>query len=208
MKSFRQYCEERDERDLLMSLVPRPLVAQRERLSKMVYAAYKRGDHEAAERLDARLEELDERIESMLQDMDDGDATEDRGEEQRDIDLDWSVQDEFARIYDRYARGDLHLAGEEWEEADPSYKDDPEFQRLQKTQGYAMAPKGAFRQTPITKQKALADMLRGAVWESPNLSASRPRADFIRAMPDEQIIDAARDAWEWKKGLLGRIRKA
>jgi hypothetical protein len=205
-KNFRQFIEQEDNRRLYASMLPPEILSQRESLLKLVNAAYHNGDHETAERLDAELEELDEKIDSMLEDMDDGDAQEDKGEEQKDIDLDWSVQDEFARIYDQYMSGRLHLADEEWEEIDPSFRQDPEFQARMKRDSYALAPKGAYQQNPISKEKALADMLRGAIWDSPNLGSSRPRSDYIKSMTDSQIIDAAKDAWEWKKGLMTRIK--
>lgn len=191
-----------------MSMVPKDLLKRREELARRVDDLYRRGDHRNAERLDAELEDLDERIESMLQDMDDGGAEDDRGEEEREIDMDWGPQEEMARIYDQYVRGTLHLPDEEWTERDPSYRDDPEFQRLQRAQGYAMAPKGAFAQTPISKTKALADALRSAVLETPGAHRYGVKYDAIRSMPDEQVIAAAKDAWEWKRNLMGRIEKA
>ena len=41
-----------------MSLIPKDMLAKRERLSKMVHDAYRKGDYKNAERLDAELEEL------------------------------------------------------------------------------------------------------------------------------------------------------
>lgn len=208
MKNFRDFLEqeERDLRGLYHSLVDPKLVARRNRLHQMVQMAYERGDHETAERLDAELDDLEERMDSSLEMMDDGSAEDDRGEEEREIDLDWGPQEEMARIYDQWQRGTLHLSDEEWTEKDPSYRQDPEFQRLQKAQGYSMAPKGAFAQTPISKTKALADMLRSAVLESPGAHRYGVRTDLVRNMPDEQVIAAAKDAWEWKRGLRNRKR--
>lgn len=205
MKTFRQYCEDRD---LYASLVPRELVDRRERLNKMVYAAYQRGDHAAAERLDAELEELEERIDSMLEDMDDGDAEEDRGEEERDVDRDWSVQDEFARIYDGYARGVLDLDDDELASVDPEEAKRNGWEARRAIDHNGKPIDRFYRRIPVSRERALANMLRGAVWESPYLAQHEPRTELIKNMPDRQIIDAARDAWERKRSLLGRIRAA
>ena len=192
---------------LYRSLVDPNDLKRRERLNRLVQIAYERGDHKTAERLDAELEELEDRIDSRLEDMDDGNKDDDAGGEEQWIDMEWSPQEELARIYDQYVKGKLHLSDHEWEEVDPSYRNDPEFQRLQKSQGYAMAPKGAFHQKPITKHKALADMLRSAIWDAPQ-GQNKPKINMIKSMSDEEIIRVAKDAWEWKKSLKNRIMQA
>lgn len=208
MKTFRQFLEKSENlKGLYSSLLNPAEIAKRNRLERMVYDAYRRGDHKTAERLDAELEELEHNMDSGLEDMDDGSMEDDRGEEEKDIDLDWSVQEEFARLYERYLSGGLHLDDTETVEVEPEdakrrgwavhQARDQDRRPLQKFYSYV----------DITKQKALANMLRGAVWESPNLSTSKPLAEKVKSMTDEQIIDMAKDAYEWRKGLRDRYRR-
>lgn len=208
MKNFREFMErEEDLKGLYHSLLDPKLVARRNRLDAMVKAAYERGDHETAERLDAELDDLEERMDGSLEGMDDANRDDDAGAEEQHVDLDWSPGEELARIYDQYKRGTLHLPDEEWREKDQSYRDDPEFQRQQRTQGWAAAPKGAYEVVPISQTKALADRLRSAVLETPGGHRYGMKHDLIKSMGDEQIIDAARDAWEWKRNLRRRMGK-
>ena len=206
MKTFRQYLEMMENKDLYRSLIPPQLMAKRNRLSKMVDDAYKRGDQRNAERLDAELEELQDKIDSMLEDMDDSDGedinTGDTGGEESSLDKDWSVQEEMARIYARYVAGDLEL-----DDTEIVNVEDPESARKNGVEVRQMIDSGGgpsqnfYKYEPITKQKSFAKMLRAAIWESPNLSLSRPKAEQIKSMTDEQIISAAKDAYEWKMNL-------
>ena len=189
-----------------MSLIPKDMLAKRERLSKMVHDAYRKGDYKNAERLDAELEELEERIDDMLEDMDDGDMEEDRGEEEKDLDRDWSVQDDMARIYARYISGELDLGDDDVVEVDPEEAKRKGWEYGQGMDHNAKPADWFYRRVPVTKQQALAKMLRGAIWDSPNLSVSNPDAKKVKAMTDEQIIATAKDAYEWKKNLRNRIR--
>jgi hypothetical protein len=193
-----------------MSLVPKDMLSKRERLSKMVDDAYRKGDHKTAERLDSQLEELDDKIDGMLADMDDSDgediATGNTGGEESHLDKDWSVQEEMARIYARYIAGELDLDDSEITQVDP---DEARKKGLQVHQGIDHNGKSVqsfYSYTPITRQRALANMLRGAIWESPNLSVSKPIADKIKSMTDEQIIAVAKDAYEWKRDMRDRIQ--
>lgn len=207
MGEFRDFMENEENLDrLYRSLIDPRLLARRDRLDKMVKAAYERGDHDTAERLDAELDDLESRMDDALEMMDDASPEDDRGEEEKEIDLDWSPQEEMARIYDQYARGRLHLPDADWVERDPSYRNDPEFQRQQRTQGYALAPKGAFEQTPMSQQKALADMLRSAVEESPGSHRYGLRTDLLRSTPDHKVIEMARDAWERQRSMRNRLK--
>lgn len=186
-------------------MIPKDLLAKRQRLSKMVDDAYGRGDQKTAERLDAQLEELEERIDSMLEDMDDGDMEEDRGEEEKDLDRDWSVQDDMAKIYAKYLAGELDIPDEDTVEVDPEEAERMGWEYRQSTDHNAKPINMFYRYVPVTKQQYLAKMLRGAIWESPNLSISNPNAQKIKAMTDEQIIAAAKDAYEWKMNLRDRL---
>lgn len=206
MTTFRQFLESQENRQLYMSLIPKELLAKRERLSKMVHDAYRKGDHTNAERLDAELDELEERIDDMLEDMDDGDMEEDRGEEEKDLDRDWSVQDDMAKIYARYLSDDLDLDDEDTVEVDPEEAKRNGWEYRQGIDHNGKPINRFYRRVPVTKQQALAKILRGAIWESPNLSISNPDAQKIKAMTDEQIIAAAKDAHEWKVNLRNRIR--
>ena len=172
----------------------------------MVQDAYFRGDHRSAEKLDAELEELEEKIDDMLEDMDDGDMEEDRGEEEKDLDRDWSAQDDMASIYAKYISGDLDLGDDDVVEVDPEEAKRNGWEYRQGMDHNAKPADWFYRRVPVTKQQALAKMLRGAVWESPNLSVSRPDAQKIKSMTDEQIIAAAKDAYEWKKNLLTKFK--
>lgn len=209
MTTFRQFVESQENRRLYMSLVPKELLARRERLSKMVDDRYERGDHKNAERLDAELEELDDRIDSMLADMDDSDGedvkTGNTGGEEESLDRDWSVQEEMAKIYARYVAGELDLGDDDVVEVDPEEARKNGWAYKQGVDHNAKPVDRFYRRVPITKQAALAKMLRGAIWESPNLALSRPKVDFIKSMTDRQIIDAAKDAYEWKARLRNRI---
>lgn len=60
---------------------------------------------------------------------------------------------------------------------------------------------------PISRERALANILRGAVTDSPYSHQYGVKHDLVKSMPDEQIIAAAKDAWEWKRGLRDRIAK-
>lgn len=207
MAEFRDFLENEENLDsLYRSLLDPRLLAQRDRLDKMVNAAYARGDHETAERLDAELDDLESRMDDALEMMDDASPEDDRGEEEKEIDLDWSPQEEMARIYDQYAKGRLHLPDTDWVERDPSYRNDPQFFRQQRTQGYALAPKGAFEQVPISQQKALADMLRSAVTESPGSHRYGIKTDLLKSTPDQKVIGLAKDAWERQRSIKARLR--
>jgi hypothetical protein len=210
MKTFRQYIEIRENRELYMSLVPPQLLARRKKLLKMVDDAYAKGDHKTAERLDAELEEINDKIDSMLHDMDDPDgedvATGNTGGEESHLDRDWSVQDDMAKIYARYLAGELDFDDEDTVRVDPEEAKRNGWEFRQAVDHNGKPAPWFYRYVPITKQAAFAKMLRGAIWESPNLSISNPDVQKIKSMTDEQIIDAAKDAYEWKKGLLGRIK--
>jgi hypothetical protein len=200
----------KDNRELYKSLVPPQLLARREKLSKMVDDAYGKGDHKTAERLDAELEEIEEKIESMLDGMDDSDgedvATGNTGGEESHLDRDWSVQDDMARMYARHLAGELDFDDEDTVRVDPEEAKRNGWEFRQAVDHNGKPAPWFYRRVPITKQAAFAKMLRGTIWESPNLSLSKPRADHIKSMTDEQIIAAAKDAYEWKSGLRGRIR--
>jgi len=210
MRTFRQYVEMKDNRELYRSLVPPQLLARREELSKMVDDAYGKEDQKSAERLDAELEELEDKIDSMLHDMDDPDgedvATGNTGGEEEHVDRDWSVQEDMAKIYARYLSGELDLGDEDTVEVDPEEAKRNGWKIRQGIDHNKKSVGRFYRYVPITKQAALAKMLRGAIWESPNLSLSRPDVQKIKSMTDEQIIAAAKDAYEWKMGLKRRIR--
>lgn len=200
--------ENQENRQLYMSLVPKELLVKRDNLSKMVDDAYRRGDHKNAERLDAELDELEEKINDMLEDMDDGDMEEDRGEEEKDLDRDWSVQDDMAKIYARYLSGDLDLDDEDTVEVDPEEAKRNGWEYRQGIDRNGKPVNKFYRYIPVTKQQALAKILRGAIWDSSYFHLHKPKVDVIKAMTDEQIIDAARDAYEWKKNLRGRIGRS
>jgi len=210
MKTFRQFLEESEDLKGLYSTLLRPSDIKRyKHLERMVYDAYRRGDHKTAERLDAELEDLEDRMDSQLEDMDDTDGedikTGNTGGEEEHIDRDWSVQDDMARMYARYLAGELDLGDEDTVEVDP---EEAKRKGWEIRQGMDHNGKGVgrfYRYVPITRQAAFAKMLRGAIWESPNLSISNPDVQKIKSMTDEQIIAAAKDAYEWKAGLRRRI---
>lgn len=218
MTNFRTFMEEQGNRQFYMSLVPKDLIARRERLSRMVDDAYRRGDQKNAERLDAQLEELEEKIEAMLADMDDKDGedldTGNTGGEEEHIDRDWSVQDDMAKIYARHLAGDFEPGGPNSHMTYDTVKVDPEeakrngWEFRQAVDHNGKPAPWFYRYVPITQKAALAKIIRGAIWESPNLSLSKPKADYIKSMTDEQIIAAAKDAYEWKRGLHGKIMGA
>jgi hypothetical protein len=204
MLSFRLFIEGQE--SLYRSMLDPNELKRREELVSLVHRAYSRGNHEEAERLDAELAELEERMDNQLEDMDDGDMEEDKGEEERDIDRDWSVQDDMAKIYARYLSGELDLPYEDTVEVDPEEAKRNGWEYRQGVDHNAKPVNRFYRYVPVTRSRSLANILRGAVWESPNLSVSNPNAQKIKAMTDEQIIDAARDAYEWKRSLRDRIR--
>lgn len=208
-KTFRQYLKKEENRELYASLVPKDLIARRERLSKMVDDAYRRGDQKNAERLDAQLEELDEKIESMLADMDDKDGEDlyggDTGNEEERLDWDWSVQEEMAKIYARYLAGDFYDT-EETVEVDPKEAKKKGWEYRQGIDHNGKPVNRFYRLVPVTRQQALAKVLRGAIWDSSFARLNRVKMDVINAMTDDQIMDAAKDAYEWKRGLHGRIK--
>lgn len=210
-KTFRKFLEEKENKQLYMSLVPKELIARRERLSKMVNDLYERGDHKNAERLDAELEELDDRIDNLLADMDDYDSedvnTGNTGGEEEHIDRDWSVQDDMARIYARYISGDLDLDEEDIVHVDPEEAKRMGWDLRQAVDHNAKPINRFYRRIPISKKAAFAKVLRGAIWESPNLSLSNPDIQRIKSMTDEQIIDAAKDAYDWKMNMRSRIKR-
>jgi len=210
MKTFRQYIEIRENKELYTFLVPPQLLARREELSKMVDDAYGKGDHKTAEGLDAELEELNDKIDSMLHDMDDSDgedvATGNTGGEESHLDRDWSVQDDMAKIYARYLAGELDFDDEDTVRVDPEEAKRNGWEFRQAVDHNGKPAPWFYRYVPITKQAALAKMLRGAIWESPNLSVSRPDLQKIKSMTDEQIIGAAKDAYEWMRNMRNRIR--
>lgn len=146
-------------------------------------------------------------MDSSLEDMDDGSAEEDRGEPENDLDRDWSVQEEMARIYAQYLSGalDVHLNDDsETLEVDPDEARRNGQEVRQMTDHNGKPIQRFYIHIPATKQRLFAKILRGIIWESPNLSVSKPIADKIKSMTDEQIIDMAKDAYEWKRGLLAR----
>lgn len=210
MTTFRQFLESQENRQLYMSLVPKDLLAKRERLSKMVDDAYARGDHRNAERLDTQLEELEDKIDSMLADMDDNDGEDphagNTGGEDEHLDRDWSVQEDMAKIYAKYLAGQLDLDDEDMVEVDPEEAKRKGWDFKQGIDHNAKPVPHFYRNVTITQKAALAKMIRGAIWESPNLSISNPDAQKIKAMTDEQIIAVAKDAYEWKRNLRNRIR--
>lgn len=206
MTNFRRFLENEENRQLYMSLVPKELLIKREKLSKMVHDAYRRGDHKNAERLDAELDELEEKIDDMLEDMDDGDMEEDRGEEEKDLDRDWSVQDDMAKIYARYVSGELDIPDEDTVEVDPEEAKRNGWEYRQGIDHNGKPVDRFYRYVPTSRQAYLAKILRGAIWDSSYFHLHRPKIDMIKSMTDEQIIDAARDAYKWKRGLLGRIK--
>ena len=201
--------ESQENRQLYMSLIPKDLLAKRERLSKMVDDAYRKGDHRTAERLDAQLEELEEKIDSMLADMDDGDGedpeTGNTGGEEEHLDRDWSAQEDMARIYARYLAGQLDLDDEDVVEVDPEEAKRKGWDFKQGIDHNAKPVPHFYRHVPTTQKTALAKMIRGAIWESPNLSISNPDFQKIKNMTDDQIIDAAKDAYEWIRNTRSRI---
>jgi hypothetical protein len=206
--SFRQFLEEKEDLKALYTSMSDPReVELHKRLSRMVQDAYARGDHEAAERLDAQLEELEERMDDRLEGMDDGNRDDDGGEDER-LDRDWSVQGEMARIYAKYLAGQLDLDEEDTVEVDPEEAKRMGWEYRRMVDHNAKPIDRYYRYVPTTKTASLAKMLRGAIWESPNLSVSRPNAQKVRGMSDEQIIDAARDAYESRRALVDRIRSA
>jgi hypothetical protein len=98
MNTLRQFLEETEDLKGLYSTLRRPSDIERhKRLEKMVYDAYRRGDHKTAERLDAELEDLEDRMDFNLEDMDDSDGEDvdkgNTGGEEEHIDRDWGVQD-------------------------------------------------------------------------------------------------------------------
>lgn len=205
-KTFKLFLEEQEDlRRLYASLLDPKDIELHKRLSRMVQDAYTRGDQATAERLDAQLEELEEKMDSRLGEMDDGDMEEDRGEEEKDIDRDWSVQEDMARIYARYLAGDFYDT-EETVEVDPEEAKKKGWEYKQGMDLNAKPVNRFYRRVPVTKQQILAKILRGAIWDSPFAHQYGAKTDMINAMTDEQIIDAARDAYEWKRGLLSRIR--
>jgi hypothetical protein len=209
MKTFRQFLEEAEDLKGLYSSMLNPSdLARRTRLEKMVYDAYRRGDHKAAEKLDAELEELEDRMNSRLDDMDDGSKEEERGEEEKDIDKDWSVQEEMARIYARYIAGDIDLDDSETVEVDPAEARQKGWIVHQARDIDGKPIQSFYSYAPITKEKALANMLRGAIWASTNLSTSKPIVARIKSMTDEQVMDMAKDAYEWRRGLHDRYAAA
>jgi len=207
--SFRQFLEEKEDLKTLYTSMSDPReVELHKRLSRMVQDAYARGDHEAAERLDAQLEELEERMDDRLEGMDDGNRDDDGGGEEEKVDRDWSVQEELARIYDKYVRGLLDLDEEEMERVAPEDAKGMgrEVRQMQDHEGRPLQM--FYRLVPTSKQASLAKMMRNAIWDSPNLSLSRPRTEVIKGMTDDQILAVARDAYESKRALLARIRAA
>jgi hypothetical protein len=209
MTTFRQFLEASEGlKGLYSSLLNPADLARRQRLEKMVYDAYKRGDHRTAERLDAELEELEDRMDSSLDDMDDGSAEEDRGEPESDLDKDWSVQEEMGRIYARYISGELHLDDSETVEVDPAEARKKGWIVHQGRDKDGRPVQNFYSYAPITRERALANMLRGAIWDSTNLSASQPIAARIKSMTDEQVIEMAKDAYEWRRGLHDRYAAA
>lgn len=208
--NFRKFLESQENRELYMSLIPKDLLAKREQLSKMVDDAYGRGDHRTAERLDAQLEELEERIDSMLADMDDRDEEDlhggNTGGEDDHLDRDWSVQEDMAKIYARYLNGDLDIPDEDTVPVDPEEAKRMGWEYRQGMDHNAKPINMFYRYVPTTKEAYLAKILRGAIWESPNLSLSNPDVQKIKSMTDEQIIEMAKDAYEWKASLRRRMK--
>jgi len=204
---------ERQQKEKLISLYQSLLdpkdIARYRYLNKAIEDAYKSKNYKLAEKLEEELENLSDSLENKLHDMDELDPEDVRhgttGGEDDQVDWDYSVQDEFARIYAKYLKGGL-LQGYEDVEADSSFRNDPEFIRKMKVQGYAMAPKGAYERRDITAQRELANLLRSAIYESPYIGMSKPKVDYIKNLSDEQIIDMAKDAYENKSKMLSRIR--
>ena len=180
-------------------------------LDSDIEAAYKSRDYRKAERLEVELERLLDGMESALEDMDDSDGedinTGNTGGEESHLDMDWSVQEELARRYAQYISGylDSRLDDSETVEVDPEEARKKGWIVHQALDHNKKPLQSFYSYAPITKQKAFANMLRGVIWESPNLSTSNPIVDKIKSMTDEQIIDVAKDAYEWKRNLRNRI---
>lgn len=178
-----------------------------EYLSKEIEEAYIKNNFKLAEKLEVELENLLDSLESKLEDMDDNDVddlnTGSSGGEDDKIDMDYSIQDEFARIYAKYLKGDL-LHGYEDVEVDSSYRLNADFIKNMKSQGYALAPQGSFERKKIEAKKELAKILRSAVFETPYIGQE---ANLVKNMSDDQIIDAAKDAYESKSKILSRLKK-
>lgn len=213
MKSFNEWMTEKhgDNKRLYMSLVPKDLIKKRETLIKMVNDAYKRGDQKNAERLDAQLEELEDKIDNMLEDMDDSDGedieTGNTGGEESHLDKDWSVQEEMARIYAQYLAGKLDIDNEEdTVEVDPEEAKRMGWEYRQAIDHNGKPANWFYRYAPTSKQANLAKIIRGAIWEAPNLSNYGLDVQKIKNMTDEEIIGIAKDAYDWKKNLRDRIK--
>jgi hypothetical protein len=194
-----------------MSLIPKDLIKRREILYKKVNDAYAKGDQKTAEILDAQLEELEEKINNMLEDMDDADGedinTGNFGGEESHLDKDWSIQEEMARIYAQYLAGKLNLdEEEEIVQVDPEEAKKMGWDYRQGIDHNGKPANWFYRYVPTNKQKNLAKILRGAIWEAPNLSMYKPNIEKIKNMSDEEIIEIAKDAYEWKKNLRNRIK--
>lgn len=174
-------------------------------LNKAVEDAYKSKNYKLAEKLEVELEKLIEFLDSQLEEMDDISDDDIGDNENERIDFDYSIQEEFAKIYAKYLRGDL-LHGYEDVEIDSSYRQNPEFIKTMKSQGYAMAPKGAYERKNISAEKELANILRAAIYETPYIGMLKPRIDYIKSMSDDQIIEVARDAYESRKKMINRIK--
>lgn len=211
MITFRQFLESQENRQLYLSLIPKDILVKREALSKAVYDAYERGDHRTAERLDAQLEELEEKIEAMLADMDDSDGedikTGNTGGEEEHLDRDWSVQEDMARIYARYISGDLDIPNEDTAEVDPEEAKRMGWEYRQMMDHSGKPINRFYRYVPTTEKAYLAKMLRGAIWDSPYLGQYDPKINLIKGMTDDQIIDAAKDAYGWMINLRNRIKR-
>ena len=177
-----------------------------EYLSKEIEKAYIKNNFKLAEKLEFELENLLDYLESKLEDMDDNDVddlnTGSSGGEDDKIDMDYSIQDEFSRIYAKYLKGDL-LHGYEDVEVDSSYRLNPDFTKIMKSQGYALAPKNSFERRNIEAKKELAKILRSAVFETPYIGKE---ANLVKNMSDDQIINAAKDAYESKIKILNRLK--
>jgi hypothetical protein len=132
--------------------------------------AYRSKNYKLAEKLEVQLEELLERLDSQLEDMDDNDASSREGQEDEELDYDWSLQDEFAKKYAQYLGKTLEPIGQN-----------------------------------IT-DKQFASLLRSIVYDIPNISISSPNINVINQMSDEQIINAAKDAYENKLRMRNRMQ--
>ena len=71
-------------------------------LSKRIDQAYETHDYKTAERLEAKLEELLERLEAFISEK------EQEGGEEENLDVEYGLQDEMAMFYAQFINGDIN----------------------------------------------------------------------------------------------------